>query len=175
MTHCSKIYWSQISPQPPHVSLTRMCQYPQFPCLTGVSWWCMVQGFFFFFKPQPLNPKPNTCSCCLRAPRGCAPGARVHLQCWDCTLQDPLQTRLWCVYAIILAISSHLRFTLHTSHLSCLPLPRCLQTSQGLHKPAQQTVLPAQAVPSLLAPLPLSRLRSLGGKLGEENGLGWVL
>ncbi len=38
----------------------------------------------------------------------------------------------------------------------------------GLHKPAQQTLVPHAAVPGLLAPLPLTRLRSLGGKYGEE-------
>ena len=41
-------------------------------------------------------------------------------------------------------------------------------TRTGLRKPAQQTVIPASSVPALLAPLPLSRLRTLGGKLGEE-------
>lgn len=38
----------------------------------------------------------------------------------------------------------------------------------GLHKPAQQTVVPAAAVAGLLAPLPVSKLRQLGGKFGEE-------
>ncbi|PRW58740.1 DNA polymerase eta isoform B [Chlorella sorokiniana] len=38
----------------------------------------------------------------------------------------------------------------------------------GLHKPAQQTVLPASGVPDLLAPLPVSKLRGLGGKFGEQ-------
>jgi len=38
----------------------------------------------------------------------------------------------------------------------------------GLHKPSKQTVLPEAAVPALLAPLPLAKLRSLGGKLGQS-------
>eukprot|EP00928_Gymnodinium_smaydae_P056801 TRINITY_DN4011_c1_g4_i1.p1 TRINITY_DN4011_c1_g4~~TRINITY_DN4011_c1_g4_i1.p1 ORF type:complete len:708 (-),score=134.94 TRINITY_DN4011_c1_g4_i1:302-2425(-) len=37
----------------------------------------------------------------------------------------------------------------------------------GLHKPNQQTVLPAGAVAELLDPLPVDRLRGFGGKLGE--------
>ena len=37
----------------------------------------------------------------------------------------------------------------------------------GLHKPNQQTLLPAGAVRSLLDPLPVDRLRGFGGKLGE--------
>lgn len=37
----------------------------------------------------------------------------------------------------------------------------------GLHKPDQQTVLPASAVLTLLDPLPVDRLRGFGGKLGE--------
>jgi nucleotidyltransferase/DNA polymerase involved in DNA repair len=37
----------------------------------------------------------------------------------------------------------------------------------GLHKPAQQTVMPAAAVEALLRPLPLPKLRQLGGKFGE--------
>ncbi|KAL4860199.1 DNA polymerase eta [Chlorella vulgaris] len=38
----------------------------------------------------------------------------------------------------------------------------------GLHKPAQQTVLPASAVPVLLGPLPLARVKGLGGKFGVQ-------
>ncbi|KXZ52743.1 hypothetical protein GPECTOR_8g135 [Gonium pectorale] len=38
----------------------------------------------------------------------------------------------------------------------------------GLHKPAQQTVVLGRAVARLLRPLPLARLRSLGGKFGEQ-------
>ena len=37
-----------------------------------------------------------------------------------------------------------------------------------LHKPAQQTVLPASAVPALLGPLPIPCLKGLGGKFGEQ-------
>ncbi|KAL1527241.1 hypothetical protein AB1Y20_015917 [Prymnesium parvum] len=37
----------------------------------------------------------------------------------------------------------------------------------GLHKPAQQTVIPPHAVRALLDPLPVDRLRGFGGKLGE--------
>ncbi|KAL4434375.1 hypothetical protein ABPG75_000816 [Micractinium tetrahymenae] len=38
----------------------------------------------------------------------------------------------------------------------------------GLHKPAQQTVLPADSVPVLLGPLAIPKLRGLGGKFGEQ-------
>lgn len=38
----------------------------------------------------------------------------------------------------------------------------------GLHKPCQQTVLPALAVAGLLQDLPISSLRQLGGKLGKQ-------
>ncbi|KAK9826753.1 hypothetical protein WJX81_005483 [Elliptochloris bilobata] len=38
----------------------------------------------------------------------------------------------------------------------------------GLHKPAQQTVVPLAAVPALLFPLPVGRLRQLGGKFGDQ-------
>ena len=38
----------------------------------------------------------------------------------------------------------------------------------GLHKPAQQTLVPLTAVSALLAPLPVGRLRQLGGKFGEQ-------
>ena len=38
----------------------------------------------------------------------------------------------------------------------------------GLHKPDQQTVLPAEAVPALLHPLPLDRIKSLGAMFGER-------
>lgn len=48
----------------------------------------------------------------------------------------------------------------------------------GLHKPAQQTVLPACSVEAMLAPLPLSKLRGLGGAFGirvaTEMGVGSV-
>lgn len=39
--------------------------------------------------------------------------------------------------------------------------------SGGLHKPNQQTILPASAVTALLDPLPIDRLRGFGGKLGS--------
>ena len=39
---------------------------------------------------------------------------------------------------------------------------------RSLHKPAQQTVLPADAVPALLAPQPIPKLRGLGGTMGEQ-------
>lgn len=38
----------------------------------------------------------------------------------------------------------------------------------GLHKPAQQTVVPAASVAALLDPLPLSKLRGLGGQFGKQ-------
>jgi len=38
----------------------------------------------------------------------------------------------------------------------------------GLHKPDQQTVLPAEALPALLHPLPLDRIKSLGAMFGER-------
>ena len=40
--------------------------------------------------------------------------------------------------------------------------------ASGLHKPSQQTLVPAAAVPQLLGPLPIPKLRQLGGKFGEQ-------
>ena len=40
--------------------------------------------------------------------------------------------------------------------------------ASGLHKPSQQTLVPASAVPELLQDLPIPKLRQLGGKFGEE-------
>ena len=40
--------------------------------------------------------------------------------------------------------------------------------ASGLHKPSQQTLVPASAIPELLQDLPISKLRQLGGKFGEE-------
>ncbi|XP_024529726.1 DNA polymerase eta isoform X2 [Selaginella moellendorffii] len=40
--------------------------------------------------------------------------------------------------------------------------------SSGMHKPAQQTLVPSSAVESLLATLPISKIGKLGGKLGQE-------
>lgn len=40
----------------------------------------------------------------------------------------------------------------------------------GLNKPAQQTVLPASGIEWLLRPLPLSKLRGLGGQFGQRVG-----
>lgn len=49
----------------------------------------------------------------------------------------------------------------HATNATCAPHRR-------LHKPAQQTVLPGSAVPALLGPLPISKLKGLGGKFGEQ-------
>ncbi|KAG5175712.1 hypothetical protein JKP88DRAFT_338079 [Tribonema minus] len=40
--------------------------------------------------------------------------------------------------------------------------------ASGLHKPKQQTVVPASQVAGLMEGLPLERIRGLGGKLGEQ-------
>ena len=40
--------------------------------------------------------------------------------------------------------------------------------ASGLHKPSQQTLIPAPAIPALLNELPVSKLRQLGGKFGDE-------
>lgn len=40
--------------------------------------------------------------------------------------------------------------------------------ASGMHKPAQQTVVTLDCVPSLMAQLPIPKLRQLGGKFGEE-------
>lgn len=46
--------------------------------------------------------------------------------------------------------------------------------ASGMHKPAQQTIVPASCVPELLASLPVKKMKQLGGKLGSslENDLG---
>lgn len=46
--------------------------------------------------------------------------------------------------------------------------------ASGMHKPAQQTIVPASCVPELLASLPVKNMKQLGGKLGSslENDLG---
>lgn len=53
-------------------------------------------------------------------------------------------------------------------HISGMGQPSCPTLACSLHKPAQQTVLPASGVPDLLAPLPVSKLRGLGGKFGDQ-------
>ena len=40
--------------------------------------------------------------------------------------------------------------------------------ASGLHKPSQQTLVTAAAVPELLADLPIPKLRQLGGKFGDD-------
>lgn len=40
--------------------------------------------------------------------------------------------------------------------------------ASGMHKPSQQTLVPLAAVPGLLQDLPISKLRQLGGKFGDE-------
>lgn len=38
----------------------------------------------------------------------------------------------------------------------------------GMHKPNQQTLLPVRSIPELYATLPISKVKGLGGKFGEE-------
>lgn len=47
----------------------------------------------------------------------------------------------------------------------------------GMHKPNQQTLVPISIVPSLMQTLPLTRVKMMGGKLGEriQNELGVVV
>ena len=54
--------------------------------------------------------------------------------------------------------------------IDCSPYPPCTSLLCRLHKPAQQTVLPAAAVPVLLDPLPIPKLKGLGAKFGEQVG-----
>ncbi|CAM6116824.1 unnamed protein product [Calypogeia fissa] len=46
--------------------------------------------------------------------------------------------------------------------------------ASGMHKPAQQTLIPSSGAPGLLASLPIKKLKGLGGKLGKavESDLG---
>ncbi|KAI0497936.1 hypothetical protein KFK09_021175 [Dendrobium nobile] len=46
--------------------------------------------------------------------------------------------------------------------------------ASGMHKPAQQTIVPSSAVKDLLASLPVKKMKQLGGKLGSslQNDLG---
>lgn len=46
--------------------------------------------------------------------------------------------------------------------------------ASGMHKPMQQTIVPAASVPDLLASLPVKKMKQLGGKLGSslESDLG---
>lgn len=60
------------------------------------------------------------------------------------------------------------------SRLNC-PARPLAPPPRRLHKPAQQTVLPASAVPALLGPLPIPKLKGLGGKFGEQASMGVLL
>eukprot|EP00250_Pteridium_aquilinum_P034599 c7805_g1_i1 orf=558-2945(-) len=40
--------------------------------------------------------------------------------------------------------------------------------ASGMHKPAQQTLVPSSAVTALLATLPIKKMKQLGGKLGDS-------
>lgn len=64
-------------------------------------------------------------------------------------------------------IPCHVRVTKRVVTPGPCPLLASLPP-QGLHKPNQQTVVLERAVPGLLRPLPIARLRSLGGKFGQE-------
>ena len=53
----------------------------------------------------------------------------------------------------------------------CAGIAHCkilAKLAAGLHKPSQQTLVPAASVPGLLHDLPIPKLRQLGGKFGEE-------
>lgn len=56
----------------------------------------------------------------------------------------------------------------YTCSAGIAPTRLLAKLCSGLHKPSQQTVVPASSVPALLCPLSLSKLRGLGGQFGRQ-------
>lgn len=56
----------------------------------------------------------------------------------------------------------------YTCSAGIAPTRLLAKLCSGLHKPSQQTVVPASSVPALLSPLPLNKLRGLGGQFGRQ-------
>jgi DNA polymerase eta len=56
----------------------------------------------------------------------------------------------------------------YTCSAGIAPTRLLAKLCSGLHKPSQQTVVPASSVSALLSPLPLNKVRGLGGQFGRQ-------
>ena len=56
----------------------------------------------------------------------------------------------------------------YTCSAGIAPTRLLAKLCSGLHKPSQQTVVPASSVPALLSPVSLNKLRGLGGQFGRQ-------
>ncbi len=71
--------------------------------------------------------------------------------------------------AIVAELREKVETTLgYTCSAGIAPTRLLAKLCSGLHKPSQQTVVPAFSVPALLSPLPLNKLRGLGGQFGRQ-------
>ncbi|KAF3325477.1 DNA polymerase eta isoform X1 [Carex littledalei] len=89
---------------------------------------------------------------------------------WLCRPDADYEEKLLACGAIIVA---ELRIrVLHETQFTCsagIAHNKMLaKLASPMHKPAQQTVVPASSVPDLLASLPVKKMKQLGGKLGSS-------
>lgn len=89
---------------------------------------------------------------------------------WLCRSEaDPKDKMLACGAVVIaelrLAVLAETTFTCSAgiAHNKMLA-----KLASGMHKPAQQTLVPFSSVPNLLATLPIKKMKQLGGKLGDS-------
>ncbi|XP_059065820.1 DNA polymerase eta isoform X2 [Cryptomeria japonica] len=101
---------------------------------------------------------------------------REMMKSWLCSNNTDHKNRMLVCGAIIVAelrmqVLSETQFTCSAgiAHNKMLA-----KLASGMHKPAQQTVVPGACVPDLLASLPVKKMKQLGGKLGSslESDLG---
>ncbi|XP_078428686.1 Y-family DNA polymerase H isoform X2 [Wolffia australiana] len=89
---------------------------------------------------------------------------------WLCrTDADHLDRLLACGAVIVAELRAEvLKKTSFTCSAGIAHNKMLAKLASGIHKPAQQTVVPSSSVPDLLGSLPINKMKQLGGKLGSS-------
>ncbi|AQK39856.1 DNA polymerase eta [Zea mays] len=93
-----------------------------------------------------------------------------NVRAWLCQSEADYQDKLLACGAIIVAqlrvrVLEETQFTCSAGIAHNKMLAKLVS---GMHKPAQQTVVPSSSVQDLLASLPVKKMKQLGGKLGSS-------
>ncbi|MQM10747.1 hypothetical protein Taro_043648 [Colocasia esculenta] len=109
-------------------------------------------------------------NCCSSSSVEDSRGQEEHVRQWLCRSDADHQDKLLACGAIIVAQlrMEVLKETMFTCSAGISHNKMLAKLASGMHKPAQQTIVPSSSVKELLASFPIKKMKQLGGKLGTS-------
>jgi nucleotidyltransferase/DNA polymerase involved in DNA repair len=104
--------------------------------------------------------------CCVAAFASAAAATCRHCCCGCCSRDSRLACGAVVADAIRQRIRTELNYTCSAGIAHCKLVAKVVSAR---NKPDKQTVVPLSAVPQLMHPLPIDKIRSLGGKFGRVS------